>query len=212
MSACIWPLYAQREQLLTRMNTPFRVVKMACICARASPGFDTGFARLEVSPSQEIRFGPGMARLDSDGRRGRGLVLLALCRAITLRTGQSGSAGLAASQLSCRVGTDSAGRLAPLFLLRDPVADVLDIVEDEATYFRARRTQAASSQALQGPHGTIQLPRRGPGAQLGRKSLPANSPPAEMPSLFMRLLEGISACARGAQLPARPPTAPLLSQ
>jgi len=40
--------------------------------------------------------------------------------------------------------------------LRDPVANMLDVVKkDEAAYFGARRTQAASSEPLQRAHGAM---------------------------------------------------------
>ena len=42
---------------------------------------------------------------------------------------------LAASHLSRRVGADAAGRPARLLLLRDPIANVLHVVEDETAYF-----------------------------------------------------------------------------
>jgi len=67
---------------------------------------------------------------------------------------------LAAFQLSCRVGADAGYRLPRgLLLLREPVADVRDVVEDETADFRAGRTETAGSQALQRAHGAIQLPR-----------------------------------------------------
>jgi len=50
---------------------------------------------------------------------------------------------------------DAAGGLARLLVLRDPVANMLDVIENEATYFRARRTEAASSKPLQRAHGAI---------------------------------------------------------
>jgi hypothetical protein len=46
-----------------------------------------------------------------------------------------GSVVLAASRLSRRVRTNAADGLARLLLVRDPVADVLDIVENEAALF-----------------------------------------------------------------------------
>jgi hypothetical protein len=46
-------------------------------------------------------------------------------------------------------------------LLRDPVADVLDVVENEAAYFRAwRTTHASSSEALQRAQRTMELSRQ----------------------------------------------------
>ena len=61
---------------------------------------------------------------------------------------------LAAFQLSCRVGADAGYRLPHgLLLLREPVADVRDVVEDETADFRAGRTETAGSQALQRAHG-----------------------------------------------------------
>jgi len=65
---------------------------------------------------------------------------------------------LAAFQLSCRVRTNAADGLARLLLLRDAVADVLDVVENEAAYFRAWRTQASSSEALRARR-TMELSR-----------------------------------------------------
>ena len=62
---------------------------------------------------------------------------------------------LAASHLSRRVGTDAAGRLARLLLLRDPIANVLHVVENETAYFRARRTQPTCSEALERAHRTM---------------------------------------------------------
>ena len=51
---------------------------------------------------------------------------------------------------------DAAGGLARLLVLRDPVANMLDVVKkDEAAYFGARRTQAASSEPLQRAHGAM---------------------------------------------------------
>jgi hypothetical protein len=78
----------------------------------------------------------------------------------TAACGHSSSAVLAASQLSCRMRTNAAGGLARLFLLRDPVADVLDVVENEAAYFCAWRTQASSSEALQRAYRTMELSRQ----------------------------------------------------
>ena len=70
------------------------------------------------------------------------------------------SVALAGSQLSCRVRTNAAGGLERLLLLRDPVADVLDVIENEAAYFRAWRAQASSSEALQRAHRTMELSRQ----------------------------------------------------
>ena len=47
-----------------------------------------------------------------------------------------------------------------MLLLRDPVANVLYVVKNEAAYFRAWRTQASSSEALQRAHRTMELPRQ----------------------------------------------------
>ena len=54
---------------------------------------------------------------------------------------------LASPKLPCGVIANAADRLAGLLLLRQPVANMLDVVEDEATYFRAWRPQASSSEA-----------------------------------------------------------------
>ena len=92
---------------------------------------------------------------------------------------------LAASELSCRVRTNTAGGLARLLLLRDPVADVLDVVENEAAYFRARRTQAAGSQGaaacvrsdlVAGARSASLCSRREPMGQ-NRKGQPQAFPP-----------------------------------
>jgi hypothetical protein len=73
--------------------------------------------------------------------------------------GYGGDARLTAAQLSGPVMTNAAGGLARLLLLREPLAHMLDIVEDEAADYRARRTEAAGREALQRADGPVQLPR-----------------------------------------------------
>ena len=55
---------------------------------------------------------------------------------------------------------NAADRLARLLPLRQPVANMLDVVEDEATYFCAWRTQASSSEALHRAYRTMELSRK----------------------------------------------------
>ena len=58
------------------------------------------------------------------------------------------------------VMANATDRLARLLVLRQPIANMLDIVEDEATYFRAWRTQASSSEALHRAYRTMELSRQ----------------------------------------------------
>ena len=67
---------------------------------------------------------------------------------------------LASPKLSCGGIANAADRLARLLLLRQPVANMLDVVEDEATNFRAWRTQASSSEALHRAYRTMELSRK----------------------------------------------------
>lgn len=65
---------------------------------------------------------------------------------------------LGAFQMS-DIATDSARRFTGLFLLQQPLPNVINVVKDKPSNFRPRRAQLPSGQALKCAHRTIQLPR-----------------------------------------------------
>ena len=73
-----------------------------------------------------------------------------VARAVTMRMSSalphhSRKEVLAAFQLSCRVGADASYRLPRGLLLREPVADVRDVVEDETADFSTATSAKSTS-------------------------------------------------------------------